>query len=100
MHSVPSVFDMGDERLVAFVENAAELLGDPQKCAEDVRREMVAMAACKKAVKAHDRLDDTEAMRLLRDLRRCKNGLNCPHGRPTMSVVSMPEVAKRFRRSA
>lgn len=98
-HSVPALFALSDAGLAAFLQSAADLLGDPEKCAETVRREVVAMAACKRAVKAHDTLGETEAMRLLRDLKHCRNGLNCPHGRPTMFVQPESEIARRFHRT-
>jgi len=99
VHAAPSLFDFGDDSLAAFVESLSAVLGDPEKCAEDVRRELVAMTACKKAVKAKDLLGETEALRLLRDLKRCENGLNCPHGRPTMILMPETELARRFRRT-
>jgi DNA mismatch repair protein MutL len=77
----------------------SDVLGDPEKCAEDVRRKLVAVMACKKAVKANDKLNDREGMALLRELRRCRNGLNCPHGRPTMLIMSPIEIARRFKRT-
>ncbi|MDD4004150.1 MAG: DNA mismatch repair endonuclease MutL [Elusimicrobiaceae bacterium] len=97
-HSAPGIFELDDAGITAFIESAAEMLGDPVKCAEKVRRELVAMTACKRAVKAHDRLGESEALRLLRDLKRCENGLNCPHGRPTITVQPVAELARRFRR--
>lgn len=98
-HCAPALFSLNDADLAAFLQSAADMLGDPEKCAETVRREVVAMAACKRAVKAHDTLGETEAMRLLRDLKHCRNGLNCPHGRPTMFVQPESEIARRFHRT-
>ena len=60
--------------------------------------EAVARAACRAAVKAHDELTISGAEQLLRDLRNCRQGTLCPHGRPTMITLSMREIEKRFGR--
>lgn len=60
--------------------------------------ESVARAACHAAVKAHDELTVAGAEQLLKDLRKCRQGTLCPHGRPTMITLSMREIEKRFGR--
>ncbi|MDR0851112.1 MAG: DNA mismatch repair endonuclease MutL [Clostridiales Family XIII bacterium] len=54
--------------------------------------------ACKRAVKAGDRLDSDEVRSLLRDLAACENPLTCPHGRPVFVRLSRYDVDKMFRR--
>jgi DNA mismatch repair protein MutL len=36
---------------------------------------------------------------LLKDLAKCKNPANCPHGRPTIIKITRADVEKIFRRS-
>lgn len=63
-----------------------------------VEGEYAARAACHAAVRAHDELTLEEAQELLRQLRNCRQGRLCPHGRPTMITVTVRELEKRFLR--
>lgn len=83
------------ERLVADMLD--ELL-DGSSSGMPVEPEYVARAACHAAVKAHDELSVAEARELLRQLRLCRQGTLCPHGRPTMITLSRKELEKRFGR--
>ena len=60
--------------------------------------EAVARAACHAAVKAHDVLTVQGAEELLRELKNCRKGTLCPHGRPTIITLSLREIEKRFGR--
>ena len=66
--------------------------------AEAVKPDAVATVACKAAVKAHDALSEKEALRLVEDLKDCRDGSCCPHGRRTMLALSRDELARRFQR--
>ena len=58
----------------------------------------IAQAACKHAVKEHDRLSPLEITQLLTDLALCEMPYTCPHGRPTMITVPHGEIERRFGR--
>ncbi len=60
--------------------------------------EYAARAACKAAVKAHEHLSMAEMEKLLSQLRQCRQGTLCPHGRPTMIELPVKELEKRFGR--
>ena len=60
--------------------------------------EAVARAACKAAVKAHDELSMPELEKLLSELRECRQGTLCPHGRPTILAITLREIEQRFSR--
>lgn len=60
--------------------------------------EALAMASCKAAVKAHDRLSFREARSLFQQLAQCKLPFSCPHGRPTIINLSTRELQRRFGR--
>lgn len=55
-------------------------------------------AACKAAVKAHEELSMDAMNKLLEDLKNCRQGTLCPHGRPTMVELSVRELERRFGR--
>ena len=58
-----------------------------------------ARAACRAAVKAHEHLTAAAQEELLRQLRACRQGTLCPHGRPTMVEIPLRELQRRFGRS-
>ena len=58
----------------------------------------IARAACKAAIKAHDNITLEGARELLKQLRSCRQGTLCPHGRPTMLTISVTEIQRRFGR--
>jgi DNA mismatch repair protein MutL len=60
--------------------------------------EQIAMAACKAAVKARDRLTVQEIECLVRDLANCEMPYTCPHGRPTLIYMGFDELRRKFGR--
>jgi DNA mismatch repair protein MutL len=56
------------------------------------------MKSCKSAVKANEHLSRLEIDQLIRDLAACSNPYCCPHGRPTMIVMTQYEVDRKFKR--
>lgn len=58
-----------------------------------------AMAACKAAIKANRPLSYPEMVALLEEMSHTEDPRGCPHGRPTMIVLSLEEVDRRFGRS-
>ncbi len=69
-------------------------IGAGQRLATDT----LARAACKAAVKAHDRLSLQEAAALIEQMSHCALPYSCPHGRPTMLNISISEIERRFGR--
>ena len=64
----------------------------------DVITEKVASMSCKAAVKGNNRLSFNEAFELMDELMRADNPYNCPHGRPTLIMMSKYEIEKKFKR--
>lgn len=58
----------------------------------------VASMSCKAAVKGSRRLSEPEARALIDELLTLENPYHCPHGRPTMIVLSQHELDRKFRR--
>ncbi len=65
---------------------------------EEALHEVLDMMACKAAIKAGDRMSDTELAELLALRERIERSSNCPHGRPTTIRVPIRELEKRFGR--
>jgi len=57
------------------------------------------MAACKAAIKAGQKLSNTEIEQLLADKDTLERAGRCPHGRPTMIKFSKAELEKQFKRT-
>lgn len=68
----------------------------PLRLGED----MIATTVCRAAVKANDRLREPELIKLLEDLFACEMPYCCPHGRPTLIQITLPELEKKFGRRA
>ncbi|MFZ4767621.1 MAG: DNA mismatch repair protein MutL, partial [Roseimicrobium sp.] len=62
--------------------------------------DMIATTVCRHAVKANDTLRDPELRQLLNDLFACEMPYCCPHGRPTIVQISLPELERKFGRRA
>ena len=55
--------------------------------------------ACQAAIKAGDRLSQTEIDALVRDRFLVQDSHHCPHGRPTGLTLSRQELDRQFRRT-
>jgi len=62
--------------------------------------DMIATTVCRHAVKANDHLREPELRKLLEDLFNCEMPYCCPHGRPTLIQITLPELEKKFGRRA
>ena len=56
-------------------------------------------AACHRAVRAGQRLEDQEVRRLLESLDRTRISATCPHGRPLWFKLTLSEIARSFHRT-
>ncbi|MDD5209054.1 MAG: DNA mismatch repair endonuclease MutL [Elusimicrobiales bacterium] len=100
LRATPALFYFTQPAFSEFLGYLSEVLGEPEKAAEDMKRGIIATMACKKSIKAHDFVKPQEAMRLMEDLKKAKDGYHCPHGRPTLFHLSGSDIARRFQRSA
>ncbi len=63
----------------------------------DVLKEKFAQKACKSAIKAGDKMTESEVSSLL-ELIKGNLGLKCPHGRPIAVKITRMEIDKWFKR--
>jgi len=84
-----------------FVQDLIDLLGrkDINLDGERLLDEVLNMAACKAAIKAGQRLTDSEIEHLLRDKVNAESASRCPHGRPTTIKFSISDLEKQFKRT-
>ena len=69
----------------------------PKDIAE-LKEESIILLSCKKAVKAHNKLTDSECIRLINDLMLLENPFTCPHGRPVLVSFTEYDIEKMFKR--
>lgn len=100
IRSVPASV-AGDFGRALFTDLLAELAAGAEGTSPlSVRDRIVAaMAACKAAIKARERLTPPAAAALLAQLGETANPWTCPHGRPTIVRLGIDELMKRFRRT-
>lgn len=85
----------GDELVHPFLASIREgLAADPAQ----LREKLFSLVACKAAVKAGDVLTDAQMHNLVSRLHALEYKTTCPHGRPTMWVISPRDLEKRFQR--
>ncbi len=86
---------------VDFVRDLIDLLVDKGASldAQGMLSEVLNMAACKAAIKAGQKLSDSEIEQLLADRAKAEFTNCCPHGRPTTIKFSMAELQKQFKRT-
>lgn len=58
----------------------------------------IAKKACKKAIKARDKLDHYEIKQLVEELHTLVPPLTCPHGRPIILTMRQYDIEKHFKR--
>jgi DNA mismatch repair protein MutL len=60
--------------------------------------ERVATMSCKAAIKGNNKISYEEAKELIYELSQAENPFNCPHGRPTLIVMTKYEIERKFKR--
>jgi DNA mismatch repair protein MutL len=67
--------------------------------ADSLFDEVLHMAACKAAIKAGQKLTDSEIEHLIADKQTIEQSSHCPHGRPTVIKFTLSELEKQFKRT-
>lgn len=82
---------------VILQEILARLEAAATPSTETIVEEVLHSLACRAAIKAGDRLSQSEVDRLVRD-RHLAASSHCPHGRPTTLTLTNRELDRQFRR--
>jgi DNA mismatch repair protein MutL len=81
-----------------FMEIAEKVLSDLKPLATPLADEIIHTIACKAAIKANKKLNDSEVNKLLEELSITGRRYTCPHGRPTVIRLTKYEIEKMFKR--
>lgn len=81
-----------------FLELAEKIFSSLKPVSTPLADEIMHTVACKAAIKANKKLDDSEVERLLAELAATGRRYTCPHGRPTIIRLTKYEIEKMFKR--
>ncbi len=65
---------------------------------EVLKRELIIRASCRSAVKAGDKLSQTELLSIAESFLNTGVMPTCPHGRPVITVITKKQIEKSFKR--
>jgi DNA mismatch repair protein MutL len=100
IQSFPAMLASRGVGAAAFLRELLDgLQHDIPATGEQALEPVLAMMACKAAVKAGDRLEGDEMRELLDSAADQEKSSSCPHGRPTRLTMTLDELEKRFHRS-
>ena len=85
--------------LRGIIEEIFNGLNEAEDLAKKIRQSILAMTACKAAIKAGQELNLRQMQILLNDLSKTPHPHTCPHGRPTIIKFSSADLAKMFKRT-
>jgi DNA mismatch repair protein MutL len=88
-----------DELQQALLEVADYLAGRGGSTPSDWREEILITLSCHTSVRAGQSLSFEEMRTLLRQLHACASPRTCPHGRPTMILLSPGQLERQFGRA-
>ena len=97
VRKVPLWFDDVNEK--EFLQDMIEeILSDKKTDVLEFRKDKIATLACHSSIRFNHHLDAMESRQLLSRLGECRQPFNCPHGRPTMMIISEAQLEKEFKR--
>lgn len=85
--------------LRGIIEEIFNGVNEAEDIAKKIRSAVLAMTACKAAIKAGQELNLRQMEILLSDLSKTPHPHTCPHGRPTIIKFSAADLAKMFKRT-
>jgi DNA mismatch repair protein MutL len=98
VHSVPADLpNMDPGRVLADMLDDIETLGKVEEVGI-LRDRVITRMACRSAVKAGQELHRDEMAALIRDIVTARLAFTCPHGRPTMVMLTRDQLDRQFKR--
>lgn len=94
---VPYIFNhtIGEEDFILILDSLSGRLSPDR---HDSLLHEAADMSCKAAIKANDRLSETEYRHLVQRLMTLEDPFHCPHGRPVIVAMTLHELEKKFKR--
>lgn len=97
VRGVPYIFN-GPMSVEDFTGMVSMLTDGASEVRRDILLEKMAMTSCKAAVKGNTAMSLMEIKALYESLEKTENPYNCPHGRPTIVIMTQTQMEKLFKR--
>lgn len=81
-----------------FLAGFSEDFDEAKNFVDEDKMNKIIIRSCKSAIKANNLLNIDDIRHLLFELSQAKNPLSCPHGRPTMLMLSSKDIERMFKR--
>jgi DNA mismatch repair protein MutL len=101
VNAVPQELDKLDikQTILGLINDLEEHDFNYSKSIDEKKDLVIKYAACRAAVKFHDKLEPAEQVKLLQDVITMMDKINtCPHGRPFIMELTLDQLAKNFKR--
>lgn len=99
MIRIDAVPSMVSSNAAGFISDAVSVLADAGSVSElDLVRSKLIQTACKKALKAGDRLEKEEIYEIIEAYKNGATPMTCPHGRPVIISITKTDLQKKFKR--
>jgi DNA mismatch repair protein MutL len=98
VRTIPSVLEnMSNANVIYDIIDELILMGQTKK-EEEIKEKAVAIVACHSAIRGGDELSSAQMKNLIQSLYATENVTSCPHGRPSVLLMSKLELEKKFKR--
>ena len=99
MIRIDAVPSMVSSNAAGFISDAVSVIADAGSVSElDLIRSKLIQTACKKALKAGDRLEKEEIYEIIEAYKNGATPMTCPHGRPVIISITKTDLQKKFKR--
>ena len=99
MIRIDAVPSMVSSNAAGFISDAVSVIADAGSVSElDLVRSKLIQIACKKALKAGDRLEKEEIYEIIEAYKNGATPMTCPHGRPVIISITKTDLQKKFKR--
>ena len=97
LKAVPALLAKADYKKLLY--DIIDQLGESKTATiEHKLDEVLMLMACHAAIRAHQRLQDSQIIALLQQMDALELPYTCPHGRPTVIKISLYDLEKKFGR--
>ena len=98
VYAIPTLFGHNENPRTLFLEALDEWQAGRGGITRERMRKQIAQMACKRAIKAGDRLSEEEVKGFLTEMLASDAMPTCPHGRPIVIEMTQYMLEKRFKR--
>ena len=104
IRSIPSImgvaisYGLAKDLIDIFKENIDQISNQVKPEDLDFIKDIVSIFACRRSIKAGDKIAVSDAESLIEDLLKLEEPYACPHGRPTMVILNQKYIEEIFQR--